>query len=81
MAQIVGKVVANNVYVFPEYLGTLPSDYPELIEKALQLCGTDTPDHNVLKISPKTSQVSFLNYDGLIKKPFPVLKYSTAVNT
>jgi DNA phosphorothioation-associated putative methyltransferase len=80
MTQLVGKVVANNVYVIPEHFGTLPSGYPELIKKAVALSAGDPPDYNVLKISPKTSQVSFLYYEGLAENPFPVLKHSTAVN-
>jgi DNA phosphorothioation-associated putative methyltransferase len=80
MNQLIGKIVANNVYVFPEHMDTLPSGYPELIEKARALCAGEEPDYNVLKISPKTSQVSFLSYGELVKNPFPILKQSTAVN-
>ena len=72
--------MANNVYVFPEHMNTLPAGYPELIEKARALCAGEEPDYNVLKISPKTSQVSFLSYGELVKNPFPILKQSTAVN-
>jgi DNA phosphorothioation-associated putative methyltransferase len=80
MAGLIGKIVANAVYVVPENVSTLPSGYDELIEQAEALIQNEPPKYNVLKISPKTSQVSLLEYDDLEKTPFPVLRQSTAIN-
>ena len=80
MVELVGKVVANAVYVVPENTDTLPPGYANLIEKAKALVGEAPPEFNVLKISPKTSQISFLVYEDLVKFPFPALRRSIAVN-
>jgi len=80
MAELVGKVVANAVYVVPENVDTLPPSYVELIKKAEEFSKDVRAKFNVLKVSPKTEQVSFLEYDDLFKFPFPVLRHSIAVN-
>ena len=80
MVELVGKVVANAVYVVPENVDTLPPGYANLIEKAKGLVEEAPPEFNVLKISPKSSQISFLAYEDLVKSPFPALRRSVAVN-
>lgn len=80
MSELVGKIVANAVYVIPDNVDTLPSSYVELIERAEELSKGARTKFNVLKISPKTEQVSFLEYDDLQEVPFPVLRHSIAVN-
>jgi DNA phosphorothioation-associated putative methyltransferase len=80
MAKLVGKVVANTVYVLPDHISTLPIDYVELIENAKRVVEKNPPTFNVLKISSKVRQVSFLKYEDLIKSPFPELHSSVSVS-
>jgi DNA phosphorothioation-associated putative methyltransferase len=80
MSSLVGKVVANAAYVLPENVGTLPAGYAELISKSQGICNEALTTFNVIKVSPKTEQVSFLEYDDLIQTPFPVLRQSISVN-
>jgi DNA phosphorothioation-associated putative methyltransferase len=80
MIELVGKVVANAVYVVPDNVDTLPPGYSNLIEKAKALAEEFSPEFNVLKISPKSSQISFLAYEDLVNSPFPALRRSVAVN-
>jgi DNA phosphorothioation-associated putative methyltransferase len=80
MSSIVGKVVANTVYILPENVDTLPDGYSELIDTAKVICGEDFPTFNVIKITPRDRQISFLEYDDLVTTPFPILRQSVSVN-
>jgi DNA phosphorothioation-associated putative methyltransferase len=80
MAKLVGKVVANAIYVLPKNINTLPAEYVELIRRAESILGASVPESNVLKISPKINKVSFLEYDDLHNAPFPKLCQSISID-
>jgi DNA phosphorothioation-associated putative methyltransferase len=80
MSSIVGKTVANTVYILPENVDTLPDGYSELIDTAKVICGEVLPTFNVIKITPRDQQVSFLKYNDLTTTPFPILRQSVSVN-
>lgn len=73
---VLGKRVADELYLHLSALGTRPVDEQELVEAALKQVGDASPNPNVVKLGIRSGRLSLLAYPDFDVDPFPTLAAS-----
>jgi DNA phosphorothioation-associated putative methyltransferase len=81
MSELVGKRIGDVTYVHCGQVARLSSSLLRMVESATSVAQSQSEiPYNVIKISERQDQVSFLSYQDLIETPFPALLASLSVN-
>ena len=78
---MLGKHVANRVYVHTSLLPQLPESFQEAVARAVEIAGIQADVHfNVARVDLLHEEVSLLNYPEIYSAPFPCLDSSVRVH-